>query len=86
MRMKLIETIKNLSFKVDKLLGNDKAIVYSGGVDLNEVDFKTMKSKIVPNLYLIGDVLNIDRPSGGYSLQLCWTTGFVAGMDAGKNM
>lgn len=86
MRMKLIETIKNLSFKVDKLLGNDKAIVSSGGVDLNEVDFKTMKSKIVPNLYLIGDVLNIDRPSGGYSLQLCWTTGFVAGMDAGKNM
>ncbi len=84
MRMKLIETIKNLNFQVDKLLGNDKAIVSSGGVDLNEVDFKTMRSKIVPNLYLIGDVLNIDRPSGGYSLQLCWTTGFVAGRDAGK--
>ncbi len=84
MRMKLIETIKNLSFQVDKLLGNDKAIVSSGGVSLDEVDFKTMRSKIVPNLYLIGDVLNIDRPSGGYSLQLCWTTGFVAGMDAGK--
>ena len=85
MRMKLIETIKNLNLQVDKLLGNDKAIVSSGGVSLDEVDFKTMKSKIVPNLYLIGDVLNIDRPSGGYSLQLCWTTGFVAGMDAGKN-
>jgi predicted flavoprotein YhiN len=83
--MKLIETIKNLNFQVDKLLGNDKAIVSSGGVSLDEVDFKTMRSKIVPNLYLIGDVLNIDRPSGGYSLQLCWTTGFVAGMDAGEN-
>jgi predicted flavoprotein YhiN len=57
----------------------EKAIVTSGGVDLNEVDFKTMKSKIYNNLFLVGDILNIDRPSGGYSLQLCWTTGFVAG-------
>lgn len=84
MRIKLIEVIKNLSFEVDKLLGNDKAIVSSGGVSLDEVDFKTMQSKIVPNLYLVGDVLNIDRPSGGYSLQLCWTTGFVAGNATGK--
>lgn len=85
MRMKLIETIKNLSFQVANLLGNDKAIVSSGGVSLDEVDFRTMKSKIVPNLYLIGDVLNIDRPSGGYSLQLCWTTGFVAGKNILKS-
>ncbi|MEK7532372.1 MAG: NAD(P)/FAD-dependent oxidoreductase [Patescibacteria group bacterium] len=46
---------------------------------LKEVDFKTMESRLIPHLYLIGDVLNIDRPSGGYSLQLCWTTGYVAG-------
>jgi len=38
-----------------------------------------MRSRLVPNLFLVGDILNIDRPSGGYSLQLCWTTGFVAG-------
>jgi len=48
-------------------------------VNLEEVDFKTMQSRLVPGLYIIGDMLNIDRPSGGYSLQLCWTTGFVAG-------
>ncbi|MFA5841612.1 MAG: NAD(P)/FAD-dependent oxidoreductase [Candidatus Paceibacterota bacterium] len=48
-------------------------------MELKEVNFKTMQSRIVPNLYLVGDVLNIDRPSGGYSLQLCWTTGYVAG-------
>ncbi|MSU60670.1 MAG: hypothetical protein EXS52_02010 [Candidatus Staskawiczbacteria bacterium] len=41
-------------------------------------NIKTMQSRKIPNLYLVGDVLNIDRPSGGYSLQLCWTTGFVA--------
>ncbi|MEK7184994.1 MAG: aminoacetone oxidase family FAD-binding enzyme, partial [Patescibacteria group bacterium] len=78
-RLKLIEIIKGIPLHVDHLLGSDKAVVSSGGVELTEVDFKTMQSKIVENLYLIGDVLNIDRPSGGYSLQLCWTTGWVAG-------
>jgi hypothetical protein len=78
-RMALIEFIKHVPLHVDKLLGTDKAIISSGGVVLNEVDFKTMASRMHPNLYLIGDILNIDRPSGGYSLQLCWTTGFVAG-------
>jgi predicted Rossmann fold flavoprotein len=78
-RMKLIEIIKGIPMNVSNLLGSDKAVVSSGGVDLTEVDFKTMQSKIIENLYLVGDVLNIDRPSGGYSLQLCWTTGWVAG-------
>lgn len=81
-RLKLIEIIKGIPLHVDHLLGSDKAVVSSGGVDLTEVDFKTMQSKLIPNLYLVGDVLNIDRPSGGYSLQLCWTTGWVAGSGA----
>jgi predicted Rossmann fold flavoprotein len=81
-RIKLIETIKGVPMHVSGLLGADKAVVSSGGVDLSEVDFKTMQSRIVPNLYLVGDILNIDRPSGGYSLQLCWTTGYVAGSAA----
>ncbi len=78
-RFKLIDVIKGIPMQVKELLGSDKAVVSSGGVDLTEVDFKTMQSKIIENLYLVGDVLNIDRPSGGYSLQLCWTTGWVAG-------
>jgi predicted flavoprotein YhiN len=78
-RMKLIETAKNMKMEAEALLGTDKAIITSGGVELKEVDTKTMSSKLYPNLYLVGDILNIDRPSGGFSLQLCWTTGFVAG-------
>ncbi|HCC05877.1 TPA: aminoacetone oxidase family FAD-binding enzyme [Candidatus Nomurabacteria bacterium] len=78
-RVKLVEIMKAIPLHVKGLLGKEKAIVSSGGVDLKEVDFKTMQSRLIPNLYLVGDVLNIDRPSGGYSLQLCWTTGFVAG-------
>lgn len=83
-RMGLIALLKNIPINVDKLLGTDKAIIASGGVSLEEVDFKTMASRLHPNLYLVGDILNIDRPSGGYSLQLCWTTGFVAGDSASK--
>ena len=78
-RKKIVDTLKGIPLHVEGLLGAEKAIVSSGGVDLREVDFKTMQSRIVPNLYLVGDVLNINRPSGGYSLQLCWTTGYVAG-------
>ncbi|MFZ2769916.1 MAG: NAD(P)/FAD-dependent oxidoreductase, partial [Minisyncoccia bacterium] len=78
-RIKLMNLLKNIPLHVDKLLDESKAIITSGGVILEEVDFKTCVSRLYPNLYLIGDILNIDRPSGGYSLQLCWTTGYVAG-------
>jgi len=78
-RILLITVMKAIPMHVKELLGSGKAIVSSGGVELTEVNFKTMQSRLIPNLYIIGDMLNVDRPSGGYSLQLCWTTGFVAG-------
>lgn len=78
-RLELVQLLKHLDLTVDHLLGEDRAVTTSGGVSLNEIDFKTMRSRLFPNLYLVGDLLDIDRPSGGYSLQLCWTTGFVAG-------
>lgn len=77
--------LKYLPMRVEKLLGLKKAVVSSGGVALEEVDFKIMRSRKISNLYLVGDILNIDRPSGGYSLQLCWTTGFVAGSAAARS-
>ncbi|HVU06734.1 MAG TPA: aminoacetone oxidase family FAD-binding enzyme [Candidatus Paceibacterota bacterium] len=83
-RLRLVKILKDMRMTPIGFLGKEKAIVASGGVKLEEVDFKTMKSRIVPNLYLVGDVLDIERPSGGYSLQLCWSTGWVAGTDAAK--
>ena len=86
-RMAIVEKLKKFEVTVESLLGYDKAIVSSGGVDLSEVDFKEMKSKLYDNLFLVGDILDFDRPSGGYSLQLCWTTGYVAGKSvASKNL
>lgn len=81
-RMAIVKFIKAIPLTPTGLLGVDKAVVVSGGVDLTEVDFRTMRSRLHENLFLVGDVLDIDRPSGGYSLQLCWTTGFVAGTHA----
>ncbi|MDO8516181.1 MAG: NAD(P)/FAD-dependent oxidoreductase, partial [bacterium] len=53
-----------------------------GGLSLEDVDTRTMRSKQYENLNITGDLLHIGRPSGGYSLQLCWTTGYVAGENA----
>lgn len=83
-RLSLIKFLKDLRMGVAGLLGIKKAVVTSGGVELSEIDFKTMRSRLYPNLYLVGDILNIDRPSGGYSLQLCWTTGYIAGTSAAE--
>jgi len=83
-RLALVQLMKRLPLTATGLMGLDKAVVTSGGLDLKEVDLKTMRSRLYNNLFVAGDVLNIDRPSGGYSLQLCWTTGYVAGSSAAE--
>ena len=83
-RLKIVRILKELSMTPIGLLGFDKAIASSGGVDLTEIDSKTMRSKVIDNLFLIGDVLDVDAPTGGFNLQVCWSTGFVAGEHAAK--
>jgi len=78
-RHKLVDHLKAMPLTIVGTMGMDWAVISDGGVDLREVDMKTMRSKLHDNLYFTGDVLHINRPSGGYSLQLCWTTGSVAG-------
>ncbi len=81
-RLALVDRLKAMPLTIKGTMGLDRAVISDGGVDMAEVDTKAMRSKKVPNLYLTGDVLHINRPSGGFSLQLCWTTGFVAGEHA----
>lgn len=78
-RHALVDRIKAMPLTITGTMGMDWAVISDGGVDLTEVDTKTMQSKVFDNLYLTGDSLHINRPSGGFSLQLCWTTGWVAG-------
>jgi len=81
-RKEISRLLKNLPLTVTGLMGKDRAVVADGGVLLTEIDMKTMRSKLYKNLFIIGDLLHINRPTGGYSLQICWTTGYVAGKNA----
>ncbi len=81
-RKEIVQTLKALPVHIESLMGFDRAVVADGGVILEEIDTKTMRSKLYSNLYIVGDLLHITRPSGGFSLQLCWTTGYVAGKNA----
>lgn len=78
-RKKIIHLLKSMPVTITGLMGYDRAVVADGGVPLDEIDTKTMRSKKINNLFVTGDLLHINRPSGGFSLQLCWTTGYVAG-------
>ncbi len=81
-RLALVKLVKSMPMTVAGIGGFDRAMVTRGGVSLKEVDSKTMRSKVIENLYLAGEVLDIDGPTGGYNLQVCWSTGYVAGTHA----
>jgi predicted Rossmann fold flavoprotein len=81
-RQELVKLLKGMNMTVTGLMGFDNALITSGGIALNEVDPKTMKSKLIENLFFAGEILDLDGPTGGYNLQVCWTTGYVAGQNA----
>ena len=62
--------------------GFDRAIVTSGGVSLQDIDMRSLRSKRVPNLYFAGEMIDLDGPTGGFNLQVCWSTGYLAGISA----
>lgn len=78
-RHKLAKLLKGMEMTVSSLMGFETAVVTSGGVSLKEIDSKTMKSKLIENLYFSGEIIDLHGPTGGYNLQLCWTTGYIAG-------
>lgn len=73
-------TIKNLPFTIIGLRGWDEAIITKGGVKVKEIDPGTMESKITKGLYFAGEVLDLDALTGGYNLQIAWSTGYLAGI------
>lgn len=81
-REKVSKLFKELRFTVESLFGFEKAMVTSGGISIKEIDSKTMQSRIIENLYFAGEIIDVDGPTGGYNLQICWSTGFVAGQSA----
>jgi hypothetical protein len=83
-RRAVAETLKHWSVGRVREIPLEAGEVTAGGVDLHEVDPKTMKSRIVEGLYLCGEVLDIAGPIGGYNLQAAFSTGFVAGESAAQ--
>jgi hypothetical protein len=78
MRISLADRLSGFPLIVEEVGGFDSAMVTRGGVALSEVDSKTMESKLVPGLYFVGEVLDVDGDSGGYNLQAAFSTGFLA--------
>jgi predicted Rossmann fold flavoprotein len=85
-RHNLAKLLKNLEMTPAGLLGFNTAIITSGGVSLKEIDHKTMRSKIIDNLFFAGEVIDVDGPTGGFNLQMCWSTGYLAGENAAKDI
>ena len=81
-RKKLLLLFKEFELTVKGIIGYEKAIVTAGGVDLTEINPKTMQSKKYENLYFAGELLDLDGPTGGYNLQIAWSTAYLAGESA----
>jgi predicted Rossmann fold flavoprotein len=84
-RVRLVSTLKALSLPIRGTLGFEKAEVTSGGIALDEVDPRTLESRLVPGTYIIGEVLDLDGLIGGYNFQAAWSTGWLAGELAARS-
>jgi len=78
-RLTLVKTLKNVEITPEEVFGFDQAIATRGGIALKEIDHKTMKSKLIDNLFFAGEIIDVDGKTGGFNLQMCWSTGRLAG-------
>ena len=78
-RKNLVQLLKHLPVTITGLRGWNEAIITKGGVSVKDINPSTMESKIISNLYFCGEVLDLDAMTGGYNLQIAWSTGYLAG-------
>ena len=83
-RRRIIHTVKSMPLSILRARSIEEAIVTRGGVNLSEINPKTMESKICKGLFFAGEVIDADGPCGGYNLQICWSTGALAGRSAAE--
>jgi hypothetical protein len=84
-RRKVMLLMKNLPFEVIDYRGFKEAIITAGGISTDEIDGKTMQSKIVQNLYFAGEVIDLDANTGGFNLQIAYSTGWLAASSCTNN-
>ena len=78
---KILENLCQKKFQVTGKSTFKDEFVTAGGVDLKEINFKNMSSKLLPNFYIAGEVLNIDAVTGGFNFQACWSEGWLIAQD-----
>ncbi len=83
-RQNIIRATKAFTLTLTGLRGYNEAIITQGGIDLKEINPSTMESKLLPGLYFAGEVLDVDAVTGGFNLQIAWSTGWAAGSAAGE--
>ncbi len=83
-RMRLAGAFRHLTLHIDGMGGYNEAVVTKGGIEVSEVNPSTMESRLVKGLYLTGEVLDVDATTGGFNLQIAWSTGMLAGRKAAK--
>ena len=79
-RNHFVHLLKNLTMTINGLRGWNEAIITKGGINVKDVNPSTMESKLVSNLFFAGEVLDLDAMTGGYNLQIAWSTGYLAGL------
>lgn len=84
-RKAMVSNLKDFKVSIKDFRPIDEAIITCGGVCVNEIDPKTMKSKIAENLYFAGEVIDVDAYTGGFNLQIAFSTAYLAGMNAATN-
>jgi predicted Rossmann fold flavoprotein len=80
-RQQLLKVLKNFTFRIDGFRPIEEAIVTSGGVSIKEINPKTMESKIIPGLFFAGEIIDVDAYTGGFNLQIAYSTGYTAGLN-----
>ncbi len=83
-RKRIVSALKNMTFRFRSLAPLEEAIVTAGGIDVKEIDPRTMRSKIIPNLSVCGELLDVDALTGGFNIQLALSTGYAAGNGVGN--
>ena len=83
-RHSLVHATKNLEYVISSTRGFNEAIITKGGVEVSQINPKTMESKKIKGLFFAGEVLDLDAFTGGYNLQIAWSTGYAAGEGAGN--
>lgn len=82
----LAKALKNWKMEIEGYVGYERCVITAGGISLDEITAKTLESKLIPGLYFAGEILDLDADTGGYNLHIAFSTGYLAGISAARQL